>query len=502
MGVTRTVEDINRRISDGSVRVVTAEEMSEIVESAGAKVAAEEVDVVTTGTFGAMCSSGIFLNFGHSDPPIKMERVWLNDVEAYGGLAAVDAYLGAAQFSETRGFEYGGAHVIEDLVAGRSVELRAKAYTTDCYPCREILTEITLEDLNQAIMVNPRNAYQRYAVATNSTSKTLHTYMGALMPDYGNATYSGAGVLSPLCNDPELRAIGTGTRIMLGGGEGYIIGEGTQNSPQTGFSTLMVKGELRRMNTDNLRAATFVDYGPSLYVGLGVPIPVLDEDVAAATGVRDEDITCPVFDYGVGRLDRPKLLDVSYAELKSGSISIAGRDVTTSSLSSFYRARQIAEELKRLITKGDFLLSAAVEPLPSERQFRPMRQTREHPPVRDVMTRDVVTIEVGFGVEDAAAAIQKHGVTHLPVVDAAGKLVGIVTAWDISRAVAKRTGKKLELFMTKDVVTVGPDDPLELAAGFMGQKNVSALPVVDDERRVLGIVSGSDLARFLEGMRK
>jgi uncharacterized protein (DUF39 family) len=136
--------------------------MPDIVAELGEEGALKEVDVVTTGTFGAMCSSGAFLNFGHAEPPIRMERVWLNDVEAYGGLAAVDAYIGATQQSTTREDQYGGAHVIEDLVSGKAVELRAISRGTDCYPRRTITTELLLENLNQAIMCNPRNAYQRY----------------------------------------------------------------------------------------------------------------------------------------------------------------------------------------------------------------------------------------------------------------------------------------------------------------------------------------------------
>jgi uncharacterized protein (DUF39 family) len=130
----KSIEEINTKIIDGSARVVTAEEMPDIVAELGEDGALKEVDVVTTGTFGAMCSSGVFFNFGHSDPPIRMEKAWLNDVEAYSGLAAVDAYLGATQESETRGIEYGGAHVLEDLISGKSVELRASSKGTDCYP--------------------------------------------------------------------------------------------------------------------------------------------------------------------------------------------------------------------------------------------------------------------------------------------------------------------------------------------------------------------------------
>ena len=177
----KTIGQINERIRDGSARVVTAEEMPAIVAELGEEGALKEVDVVTTGTFGAMCSSGAFLNFGHAEPPIRMERIWLNNVEAYGGLAAVDTFIGATQQSDTREEEYGGAHVIEDLVAGKTVELRASSRGTDCYPRRTLTTEIALENLNQAIMCNPRNAYQRYNAATNSTDRVLNTYMGTLL---------------------------------------------------------------------------------------------------------------------------------------------------------------------------------------------------------------------------------------------------------------------------------------------------------------------------------
>ena len=155
-----------------------------IVRELGEEGALEEVDVVTTGTFGAMCSSGAFLNFGHSEPPIRMERIWLNDVEAYGGLAAVDTYIGATQQSDTLEEKYGGAHVLEDLVSGKSVELRATSRGTDCYPRRTITTELLLENLNQAIMCNPRNAYQRYNAATNTTDRLVAHLHGNAPPQY------------------------------------------------------------------------------------------------------------------------------------------------------------------------------------------------------------------------------------------------------------------------------------------------------------------------------
>ncbi|HQC41820.1 MAG TPA: homocysteine biosynthesis protein, partial [Petrotogaceae bacterium] len=111
----KSYEEINRKIQRGEAVVVTAQEIIGIAQEKGIKQAAEYVDVVTTATFGPMCSSGVFLNFGHSDPPIRMTKTYLNGVEAYSGLAAVDAYLGATQNSQDMGMEYGGAHVISDL---------------------------------------------------------------------------------------------------------------------------------------------------------------------------------------------------------------------------------------------------------------------------------------------------------------------------------------------------------------------------------------------------
>jgi len=379
----KTIDDINKKIKTGDVKVVTADEMSTIVRDIGPENAANEVDVVTTGTFGAMCSSGVWLNFGHSEPPIKMSKVWLNDVEAYGGVAAVDAYIGATQPSESHSIEYGGAHVIEDLVNRKPVVVRVEAYSTDCYPRKEINTEITIDDLNQATMSNPRNAYQRYNVATNSTDNILYTYMGKLLPDLGNANYSGAGELSPIMNDPNFEVTGLGTRIFLGGTQGYIIGSGTQHDPKNGFSTLMVQGDLKKMSRDFLRAAVFSGYGYTLYVGIGVPIPVLNARIASTTGISDSEIYTSVLDYGVPSSNRPILRKVNYEELKSGVIEINGQKVRTSPISSYLMAKRIAKLLKEWIESGSFYLTLPVERIDTTGIFRPMRQkepTTIYPP--------------------------------------------------------------------------------------------------------------------------
>jgi L-aspartate semialdehyde sulfurtransferase len=383
MIMSKTIQEINEKIKNHTVRVVAADEMTGIVRELGAERAAAEVDVVTTGTFGAMCSSGVWLNFGHSEPPIKMARVWLNDVEAYAGVAAVDAYLGVTQGSETLGMEYAGAHVIEDLLLGRPVVLRAVSYGSDCYPRKELLTEITLADLNQAIMSNPRNAYQRYNAAANSGARVLHTYMGKLLPGCGNVNFSGAGELSPLMNDPDYATIGIGTRIFLGGGVGYITGPGTQHDPNAGFATLMVQGDLKQMSAEFLKAARFHGYGSSMYVGIGVPIPILDAAIAKNAGISDREIETDIIDYSVPSRNRPRLGRCNYEQLKSGSLRINDRQVPAAPLVSYSKSKQVAMTLKKWIEQGDFFLSAPAAGIPAQGSARPMmqKQPEARPPL-------------------------------------------------------------------------------------------------------------------------
>lgn len=378
----KTYEEINEKIKQGKAVVVTADEVAEIAQEQGIKAVAEKIDVVTTATFGPMCSSGLMLNFGHSDPPIKMHKIWLNDVQAYPSLAAVDAYLGATAISESKGIEYGGGHIIEDLLLGKKIHLRAEGYKTDCYPLEKIETEITLQQLNQAILLNPRNAYQNYTAAVNSSSRSLHTYMGTLLPRFGNVAYSTAGQLNPLINDPEYRTIGLGTRIFLGGGIGYVMGEGTQHNPYQvraankiplgSAATLMLMGNLKQMNPRFLRGATIKNYGASLFVGIGIPIPVLDENMAESVSVQDKDIYTTIYDYSVEKLSKPTYGRVNYQQLRSGSVTINGNAVSTNSVSSLYMAREIASILKEWIQRGDFFLVKPIQTLSMDTRFNPL----------------------------------------------------------------------------------------------------------------------------------
>jgi len=382
----KTIAEINQKIKTGKAVVVNAEEIIGTVREKGIAHAAREVDVVTTGTFGPMCSSGAFVNTGHSAPRIKFGggHVYLNGIPAYCGLAAVDLFIGATAVADDDPrnkiypgeFRYGGGHVIEDLVAGEDLVLTASAYGTDCYPLKHLETKINLESVNEAILFNVRNCYQNYNVAVNLSSKTIYTYLGMLKPNLSNASYCSAGQLSPLLNDPYYKTIGIGTRIFLGGGTGYIAWQGTQHNPSVPRSengvpkkpagTLTVIGDLKQMKPEWLRGSSMTGYGTTLVVGIGTPIPVLSEEVLRFAGVADDEILAPIVDYSEAYPQRkPEVLgEVSYAELKSGHIEFDGKKIPTSSLSSYYKALEIANLLKDWIQKGQFLLTEPVAPIP------------------------------------------------------------------------------------------------------------------------------------------
>lgn len=384
--VHKTYEEINERIRKGEAVVVTAEEIIAIVEEKGVRQAAKEVDVVTTGTFAPMCSSGVVVNFGHTSPKIKSHRAWLNNVPAYAGLGAADLYIGATNPAEDDplnkvypgSFEYGGGHVIHDLVAGEEIALVVEGYGTDCYPNRRVEKRITVHDLVSAFLFNPRNAYQNYNGAINLSEKVIYTYMGTLKPHGGNINYCSAGQLSPLLNDPYYRTIGVGTKIFLGGGEGFVVWHGTQHNPQVPrgangvvkgpAGTIATVGDLRGMKPEWLRGGSIQGYGTTLIVAIGIPIPILDEEMARFAAVKDEDIYTQIVDFGA---DYPQGVsksygEVSYKELKSGQVVFNGKEVPTAPLSSYLKAREIAAILKTWIQEGQFTLGVPQKTLPSE----------------------------------------------------------------------------------------------------------------------------------------
>ena len=384
MSQTKTYEEINHKLKEGKAVVLTAEEVTEMAKTASPAEIVKNVDVVTTATFGAMCSSGAIINFGHADPPIRMEKIRLNGVPCYEGLAAVDGYIGATACDPDNP-KYGGAHVIEELLDGKDIILEAWAKGTDCYPRKHILSKININTINEFTLFNPRNAYQNYNVAVNTTGKIIHTYMGTLLPNLRNATYSTSGELSPLLNDPELRTVGIGTRIFLGGAQGFVVWNGTQFNttrpknelgvPVTNAATIAVIGNLKEMSSEYLKAVYYEKYGVSMFIGIGIPVPVLDEDMARRVSISNSQIETSVLDYGT--VGTPKLAEVTYEELHTGFIKVKGKTIRTAPVSSLAKARKISGELKEWLQKGKFEISRPVQLFPKNTTLNNLNEMEE-----------------------------------------------------------------------------------------------------------------------------
>ncbi|KJF42813.1 homocysteine biosynthesis protein [Draconibacterium sediminis] len=382
MSTTKTYEEINQKLKAGKAVVLTAEEVAQMAKELTPEEIVEKVDVVTTATFGAMCSSGAIINFGHANPPIRMEKIRLNGVPCYEGLAAVDSYIGATACNPDNP-EYGGAHVIQDLLEGKDVVLEAWAKGTDCYPRKHIKTKININTINEFTLFNPRNAYQNYNVAVNTTSTIKYTYMGSLLPNLRNATYSTSGELSPLLNDPEFKTIGLGTRIFLGGTQGFVVWPGTQfhttkpknelGVPVTNGATIAVMGNLKEMSPEYIQAASYEKYGVSMFVGIGIPIPVLNVDIAKRVSINNSQIETSVLDYGT--VGTPKLGQVTYEELQSGTIKVKGKKIRTAPVASLKKARKIADELKKWLQNGEFEVSKPVHMFASNTSLNGLKET-------------------------------------------------------------------------------------------------------------------------------
>ena len=394
----RTIAEINKKISSGKAVVWTVAEVKAKVDRLGIDKIAEQVDVVTTGTFEPMESTGAIINLGHTDPPIKIRQCWLDGIIAYAAFGAVDLYLGATatadynlqetdpNLREGISGEKGGGHVIEDLIAGRPVQLKAIGQKTDCYPRAIWENTITKDNINQFYLFNPRNLYQNFIVGVNGGDRTLYTYLGALQPRLGNAVYSNPGAISPLLNDPDLTSVGIGSKIFLGGGIGYIAWEGTQHfplqkrlpnrTPIGPAATVALVGDAKQMNADWVRGCYFKNYGPSIMLGVGVALPVTSAKVIQNCSVVDRDIVAPVIDFSIPRRVRPTFGLVSYEQLQRGHVTIDGRAVRVAPLASKYRSLKVAQELKEWIEAGEFTLTEPVAPLPNDRSFMPQDANR------------------------------------------------------------------------------------------------------------------------------
>ncbi len=296
MTTDRSIDEINRKIENGEANIYTAEEFKKLIKQDDAP-SYEEVDVVTTGTCGVMSGTAAILNFIISEPGefIRAREVYLNGVPAYAGpcpnewLGSVDVILhGTAHSIDDEC--YGGGFLLKEILEGKEISVRVESAEG-----KTIENVITKEDIKRAQLIGCRMAFKNYTAFTNPNNESVSSIFAAtpLEGNLSGLTFSGCGDLNPLQNDIPHNVIRPGSKALVNGAEGYILGDGTRSSAEK--PNLMLSADLFDMDSYYIGGFK-TGQGGEIYDTVAIPIPVLSEEIYNNLLVKDEDISLPVAD--------------------------------------------------------------------------------------------------------------------------------------------------------------------------------------------------------------
>ena len=292
----RSIEEINRKIQNDEANIYTAEEFKKLIKNDEAP-SFDEVDVVTCATCGVMSGTAAILNFIISPPGefIRASEVYLNGVPAYAGpcpnewLGSVDVILHGTAHS-IYDENYGGGFLLKDLLEGKSVDVRVESADG-----KTIENTITMADITRGQIIGARMAFKNYTAFTNPGSDAVKSIFAAtpLEGNLSGLTFSGCGDLNPLQNDIPHNVIKEGSKVLLNGAVGYVLGDGTRSSAEK--PNLMLSADLREMDSYYLGGFK-TGQGGEVYDTVAIPIPVLNEEIYNNLLVRDNEIDLPVAD--------------------------------------------------------------------------------------------------------------------------------------------------------------------------------------------------------------
>ena len=320
MANPRSIIEINERIAKGDAIVLTAQETCDIVKG-GENLTIKDVDVVTTATRAIMSGTYAILSFPIAEPCsfIRANRVWINGVPTSIGpcpnerLGIVDLMVFGTSHSRENS-DYGGGHLFRDLVEGKEVQVEAETDKGNSFT-----RALELGDIPYARIFSTRNAFKNYVAFVNPRSAPLSTIFSAIdfPPNLMYATVSGCGQLNPIKNDPNLETIGIGTRILIDGAQGFVIGTGTRSMASR--PNLLGLADMHQMNPEYM-GGFVTSAGPECIGSWAVPIPVLNESLLENIKKLDKDIQLPIMDVNVrqtiGKTSYGDIWDESNLETK------------------------------------------------------------------------------------------------------------------------------------------------------------------------------------------
>lgn len=308
----RTIDEINNKIANGEANIYTAEEFKKLIKK-DETPSFDEVDVVTCGTCGVMSGTAAILNFVVSGPGefIRANEVYLNGVPANAGpcpnewLGSVDAILHGTTHS-IHDENYGGGFLLKDILEGKEIDVRVESADG-----KTIKNTITKEDIIRAQIIGTRMAFKNYTAFTNPNKEAISSIFAAtpLEGDLKGLTFSGCGDLNPLQNDVSQNVIKEGTKILLNGAQGYVLGNGTRSSAEK--PNLMLTADLTQMDPYYIGGFK-TGQGGEVYDTVAIPIPVLNEEIYNNLLITDDKVNIPVSDIKGRHLP---LTQTNYAEL-------------------------------------------------------------------------------------------------------------------------------------------------------------------------------------------
>lgn len=296
MFMAKSFPEIMSRVEKGQAVVMTSQEVCDLVRSKE-QSELEDVDVVTTATRAVMSGTYAVFSFPVAAPGsfARARGVWMNGVPAHVGpcpnenLGVLDLVVYGTAHSRERK-DYGGGHLFRDLVEGKPVIVDVE--TEDGLA---IQSEVGLDEMPHARLFGSRHAFKNYSAFVNPGDKPISTIFHAreFEPHRRGATFSGCGQINPVKNDPLLEAVGMGTRILMNGAEGFVVGQGTRSCPErpnlSGFA------DMHKMQPEYM-GGFVTSAGPECICSWAVPIPVTTSTILKEIARLDGEIPLPVMD--------------------------------------------------------------------------------------------------------------------------------------------------------------------------------------------------------------
>ncbi|MCJ7445541.1 MAG: methanogenesis marker 16 metalloprotein [Methanotrichaceae archaeon] len=311
----RSFSEILKHIEQREAVVLTSHEVCDLV-STGQKEMLMDVDVVTTATRAVMSGTYAILSFHVAEPGSfrSASSIELNGIPGFVGpcpnenLGIVDLII----YGTSHGIsepDYEGGHLFRDLVERKPVHIEMK--TNDG---KLLVTEVTLDDMPHADLFGSRHAFKNYSAFVNPSDKPIDTifHVRPFESECQSATFSGCGQINPIKNDPFLETIGVGTRILLNGAEGFVLGKGTRSSLDR--PNLAGFADMHKMDPEYM-GGFMTSAGPECICSWAVPIPVTSPSILEEIARLDQEIPLPVMDV----ISRKCIFTADYGQVWNGT---------------------------------------------------------------------------------------------------------------------------------------------------------------------------------------